>query len=134
MIEEWNCLSHQKAVSEDKHINTSTSCLAKLTKAGMIKTKNQNLLPQLKKGMALLSVLANFKVDIEFSNSLFLHIEIGDLPLICDVIRCKSLCTAQGNNRISSFRIWNLDIKTAYMRRCHSTHSFSIFMAAERNC
>lgn len=52
-----------------EHVHKSTSYLTKLTKVGIIKTKNLNLFSQLKKGMALLSVLENFKVDIEFSNS-----------------------------------------------------------------
>lgn len=126
------CLSYQKAVSEvkvqgiqiDRHRQNTGSYLAKLTKEGMIKTRNQNLLPQLKEGMALLSVLANFEGDIEFSISSFLQIDIGCLSLICAVIRCKLLRIAQGSNRISSFKMRNLDLKTDCMRRLHSTNSF----------
>jgi len=38
--------------------------------------KKPNLSPPLKGGMALLGVLANFKVDVEFSISSFLQTEI----------------------------------------------------------
>jgi len=38
-----------------------------------------------------------------------------------------------GNNRISTFRIQDLDLKTDRMRRLYSASHFSVFLVVERN-